>query len=366
MSVLLKKRKNSDGTTSQFLIIRHNGKRSYEFLNNCKLTKKDTPLDRIENKGKIELAKKIRHQKELQLQADDYEVSAISKKGIDFVKFFEDFNKNYKKKDYRIVNGCLAKFKAFMKDEGYTSLTTKEVNESLVIDFKDYLEEKLNGESPANYFSKFKKLLIYGVRKKIFPISPAFDVTLKKGDNIKKNILTMDEITELFKTDCTNKQVKAAFLFSCLTGLRYCDILALKWKNIDGKRLKLTQQKTQKPVEINLNDDAIEIIGQPEKENDFIFHLPSHTACLKDLKVWCKKAEIKKHITWHCARHSFATNIIFYGSDVNSASSLLGHSSFAYTQRYVHIVESLKEKAVQNLPSLKKAKKKPITKSLKK
>lgn len=79
--------------------------------------------------------------------------------------------------------------------------------------------------------------------------------------------------------------------------------------------------------------------------------MPSHTACLKNLKAWTKKAEINKKITWHCARHSFATNIIFYGSDLNSASSLLGHNSFKYTQRYVRVVESLKEKAVQNLPS---------------
>jgi site-specific recombinase XerD len=69
-------------------------------------------------------------------------------------------------------------------------------------------------------------------------------------------------------------------------------------------------------------------------------------------RYWCKNAKINKKITWHCARHSFATNIIFYGSDVNSASSLLGHSSLAYTQRYLRVANELKEKAVQNLPTI--------------
>ena len=352
MSVKLRKRKNGDGSTSLILDIYHNGKRSYEFLKDLKLTKPVTPIDRKENRERVELAEKIKNKREQQFQGDEYDVSPAFRKGIDFLKFFEDFSKDYNKKDKRVIVSCLAKFREFMKDEGITSLTTKQVNESLATDFKDYLEEKLNGETPANYFSKFKKMLRYGVRQKVFAYSPANDLTIRKGEGIKKDILTFDEIQTLANKPCTNNDVKRAFLFSCLTGLRHCDIIALKWKNINGKELKIIQQKTGKPVSIMINASAIDILGKAKGDEDFIFHLPSHTACLKDLKVWVRKAEIKKKITWHCARHSFATNIIFYGSDVNSASSLLGHSSLNYTQRYVHVVNSLKEKAVENLPSL--------------
>ena len=143
-----------------------------------------------------------------------------------------------------------------------------------------------------------------------------------------------------------------AFLFSCLTGLRFCDIIVLKWSNIQNKELNITQQKTNLPVSINLNESAIAILGAPAGIDDLVFNLPSHTSCLKNLKVWCKKAGITKKITWHCARHSFATGIIYYGADVKNASSLLGHSSLAYTDRYVRIVEKLKEKAVENLPEI--------------
>lgn len=350
MSVKLKHRKNDDGTTSQFLVIWKDGKRKYEFLNHLKLCKATTPLDREENREKKRLAEKIATTKALELQSDESNVTLEMKNGTDFIKHFEEFKDNYNKKDKRIVNACFNKFLEFIKEEGIKELNSKKVDESFCLDFKEFLESSLNGESPANYFSKFKKMLRNGAKRRILKNNPAEDISISKGEGIKKEILTFDEIQLLAKTKSTNEQVKKAFLFSCLTGLRFCDIQILDWKNINGKVLKLVQQKTGKPVTINLNESSLRIVGNPMEGK--IFNLPSHTACSKDLKVWCKNAGIKKKITWHCARHSFATNIIYYGSDVNSASSLLGHSSLTFTQRYVHIVESLKEKAVENLPSI--------------
>jgi site-specific recombinase XerD len=190
------------------------------------------------------------------------------------------------------------------------------------------------------------------LRDKIISVNPAAELTARRNEGVKKDILNFDEIQLLAATPANNEQVKRAFLFSCLTGLRYCDIVPLKWESINGQVLKIKQQKTSKDVTIVLNDSALNLLGKPKKGAASVFNLPSHTSCLNGLRSWCKAAGIQKHITWHCARHSFATNIIFYGSDVNSASSLLGHSSLAYTQRYLRIANELKEKAVQNLPSI--------------
>lgn len=353
MSIVLRKRKNQDGTISLLLDIYHNSKRHYEFLKELKLCKPQTAFDRVENKNRLNLAEQIKNKREQQLQSDEYEITPAFKKNIDFIQFFENYLNSYTKKDKRVMNGCFEKFKTFMTASEITSLTTKQLNESLANDFKEYLEQTLNGETPANYFKKFKKVLKHGVRQKIFAFNPAQELTAKRNESIKKEILTFDEIQLLAGTACTNDEVKRAFLFSCLSGLRFCDINVLKWQHINGSVLKITQQKTSKQVTINLNENAIQLIGKAENKNELIFKLPSHTACTKGLEVWCKKAKINKKITWHCARHSFATNIIFYGSDVNSASSLLGHSSLAYTQRYLRVVNELKEKAVQNLPDLK-------------
>lgn len=357
MSIFLRKRKNNDGSTSLVLDIYHNGKRRYEFLKELKLMKPTTAIDRQVNKERIQLAEAIKNKRELQLQGEDYEITpAFKKTGIDFIKFFEAYLTKYTKKDKRVLNGCLTKFKEFMIESNISFLTTKQVNEALVTDFKEYLEAKLHGETPANYFKKLKKVLKFGVKEGIFSKNPANELTVKRSEGIAKEILTYEEIGKLAQTPCTNEEVKRAFLFSCLTGSRFCDVINLKAKNINGNVLKFTQQKTQKAVSINLNEDALHLLKASAggKSDTAIFKLPSHTACLKDLRVWCKNAGITKKITWHCARHSFATNIIFYGSDVNSASALLGHSSLTYTQRYVRVVDSLKEKAVQNLPKLYK------------
>jgi integrase/recombinase XerD len=352
MSVNLRKRKNSDGSITLLLDIYHNGKRNYEFLKELKLCKPTSPIDRKENKERLELAERIRNKREQQLQSDEYDISPAFKKGIDFVRFFEEYESKYTKKDKRTMVASLNKFKSFMIEEGISSLTTKQINENIVTRFKDYLEDTLKGESPANYFSKFKKMLKYGVREKIFTSNPAQDITIKKNTIIKKQILTFEEIQMMAKVPVTNNNVKRAFLFSCLTGLRFCDIVQLKWKNIQSGIMNLTQQKTGIPVSINLNQSALAILGERGKGEEFVFNLPSHNACIKDLSVWCKKAGIEKKITWHCARHSFATGIIYYGSDVKNASSLLGHNSLSYTDRYLRIANSLKEKAVSNLPEV--------------
>jgi len=352
MSVKVRKRKNSDGSVSLLLDIYHNGERSYEFLKDLKLLKPASPIDREENKQRLRLAEQIKNKREQQLQSDEYEITPAFKKNINFLEFFAGYLDKYNKKDKRVISACYYKFKEFMADSGLADLTTKQINENLVVDFKEYLENKLNGETPANYFKKFKKILTYGVKQNVFSVNPAIDIIAKRNESIKKDILTFDEIQLLASVSINNDNIKRAFLLSCYTGLRYCDIISLRWKNINDRKLKILQQKTSKPVSINLNDIAMQLLGKAGKVDELVFNLPSHTACLKNLKTWCKKAGINKKITWHCARHSFATGIIFYGSDVNSASSLLGHSSLMYTQRYVRVVEQLKEKAVNNLPEV--------------
>jgi site-specific recombinase XerD len=354
MGVTLRKKPNRNKTVSTYYLdIYHNNNRTYLFLKHLKhIEKPKNTFDREQNKENEQLAKKIKAKKEHELESNEYDITPLHKQQIDFIAFYQNYIDNYTKKDNRVVEASLKKFKDFMKDSEIESLTTKQIDESLVHDFKSYLEDNLNGESPANYFKKFKMLLKYGLRKKIFTTNPAQDITIKKKESIKKEILTNEEIKLLATTPITNEEIKRAFLFSLFTGLRYSDIINLKWENIDFKNtmLKIKQQKTANAVTLELHTTALNILGNPASTKGYIFTLPSHTACSKSLKVWVKKSGINKHITWHCARHSFATNLIFYGADVNTASSLLGHNSLRYTERYTHIVKSLKEKAINNLP----------------
>lgn len=351
---LRKKYTNKTKTLSTyFLDIVINGKRTKEYLTHLKhIEKPKNILEREQNKQNLNLATKIKAKREHELESNNYNIVPSFKQQIDFIAFFKDFINTYTKKDIRIIEASFNKFREFLNERNIKTLYTNNLDENLVFDFKTYLEQQLNGESPTNYFKKFKLVLKAGMRKKIFLTDPAQDISIKKKDSIKKEVLTNDEIQLLASTPITNNEVKRAFLFSLFSGLRYSDIINLKWQDIDFKNnvFKIIQQKTKESVTIELHNTALQILANPNQKNGFVFSLPSHTACNKNLKVWCKRAGINKHITWHCARHSFATNLIFYGADINTASNLLGHSSLRYTERYTHIVKSLKEKAVSNLP----------------
>jgi site-specific recombinase XerD len=145
--------------------------------------------------------------------------------------------------------------------------------------------------------------------------------------------------------------VKRAFLFSCVTGLRWIDVSSLKWKNINLQNhyLDIQQTKTEKDLRINLNETAIKLLDKKGKPEEKVFILPTANGANKTLKAWVKRAGIDKKITWHNARHSFGTNLIYFGADVTTASSLLGHSTLKHTQRYVKAASELKQKATDTL-----------------
>lgn len=124
--------------------------------------------------------------------------------------------------------------------------------------------------------------------------------------------------------------------------------------------MKFEQAKTKghssaSNVVIPLSDGVLELIGKPSVDgmrDELIFPLPSHTMCLKALRHWCKRAGIEKHITWHCARHSFAVNILNNGANIKTVAALLGHSDLKHTEKYTRAVDALKQDAINSLSEL--------------
>ena len=75
---------------------------------------------------------------------------------------------------------------------------------------------------------------------------------------------------------------------------------------------------------------------------------PSHTMNT----VSYTHLDVYKRQTFHCARHSFITNIMANGANIKTAASLAGHSTTRHTEKYVHIIDELKQKAVDSLPDI--------------
>jgi integrase/recombinase XerD len=351
MSVTLRKRKNSDDSISLVLDIYHNGKRTYEFLKDLKLPKAANPADRQANKDKLDLANRIAVKRAQELAANDYTMITDAGKKTIVTEWMQSFVDNYKKKDKRNMQGALNRFKDFLSEDKKQGLTFGRLSELIISDFQDYLRQRSIGEGASSYFNRFKKMVKQAYRQKLLQHNPATEVKTIQGNSKRKDTLTMQEIQQLSTTSTESIEVKRAFLFSCLTGLRWIDITGLKWSNINIKNRYLTMQqsKTDKGVTINLNDTAIKLLGKPGKADAFVFELPTANGANKSLKAWVKRAGIEKKITWHNARHSFGTNLIFFGADVTTASNLLGHSTLKHTQRYVKAAGELKERATDAL-----------------
>jgi integrase/recombinase XerD len=351
MSVTLRKRKNQDGTTTLFLDIYHNGNRNYEFLKHLKLSKGTGVVDRQTNKDNLELAKKIAVTRAQELSANDYNmVSDVGKKTI-VAEWMQSFVDKYQKKDKRNMQGALNRFKAFLIEDGNHVLTFGSINELIIERFQDYLRRHSTGEGASSYFNRFKKMMKQAYKAKLILRNPAAEVKTIQGKAKKKDVLTLEEIQILAATPTESEHVKRAFLFSCVTGLRWIDVSALRWGMINFKNRYLvsSQSKTEHDVHINLNDTAMKLLGEAGNAEDLVFILPTANGANKTLKAWIKRAGIKKKITWHNARHSFGTNLIFHGADVTTASNLLGHSTLKHTQRYVKAASELKEKATDKL-----------------
>lgn len=356
MSVALGKRTNRTGDkVNLFLDFYVNEVRQRESLNMFLFTRPKTASEKNHNEEIRNLAEAIRSKKSLtHYEAGGAEVTPAFKKNINFIAYFQNYLDHYTKKDIRMISACLQSFKTFLKDEeGKTVITPKELTEQLCLDFREYLDNKLNGETPSDYFARFKKVIKQAIREKILTSNPANDIrTYKPKDSILKDVLTFEEMQLLAQTKCGNEVVKRAFLVACYTGLRYCDIVELRWKNIKNSVLLINQLKTEKPVSLKLNAISEKLMGTVGEPEDQVFKLPTHNSILKNLKNWTARAGIDKHITFHCARHSFGTNLMMYDGNINTVASLLGHTSWKHTQKYVRAVESMREQAISKLPEI--------------
>ena len=358
MAVYLRKKSISGGRKSYYLDIWHGEKRRYEFLKLYQV-KARTQEEKEQNQKVKELAESIRAKREIELTSSDYDIIPKFKRNTDFLAYFEHFYTNYQNKDERLVKGAFTHFSIFIQERDLKYLPVKNLDEQICRDFKAYLEDHLNGETIANYFKKFRTVIQKAVREKLIKEDITKEIHIIKSEGLKKAILTFEEIQKLAKAQCGNDQVKRAFLFSCNTGLRFCDVNELRWKDVDLKKAQISyiQAKTRHTSKtanhtLDLNPTALNMIGSKGKPDEKIFTLPSHTGCLQSLKTWAKNAKIEKHITWHCARHSIAVNLLDTGTDVKTVAGILGHSGLAHVDKYLRVIDERKKQAVNRLPEI--------------
>ena len=368
-SVQLREKQLKDGRISLYLDIYSDGKRRYEFL---KLYKKQGT-----DKATREFNKSIENAAE-KIKSDMLVNFANGEAGI-------SRQRQYKNKPLiETLNEFIAeKVKNGIETRGYRTIrkhissydndaTLKDVDKQWVIGFLDFLKtvRKINGErlgttSSKCYQTYLSTFLRWCVRNEYISDSPLD--RLNRDEKIKADLkghreyLEENELKSLIQTDCERQEVKQAFLFSVFTGLRISDIITLKWSDINVKEGVMTadivMRKTRKPIEITITNLAQEWLPDRTSDTeDLIFNLPTLMTVNTALANWTRDAGIHKKITFHCARHTFATTCLTAGIDIYTVSKLLGHTEVKTTQIYADIVDRKKREAAIKLSDyMKKA-----------
>lgn len=328
-----------------------------------------TPFERQCNKDTLELAHKIRYEKEQEYLENREGYRHKKDRQINFLDYFQTYIDNYTKKDVRVLTMALNRFKDFLREtpeynKYIKAIKPEQIDEDMVMLFTEYLQGRSVGEGAKCIYQRFKKVIHYAIKHGDMIKNPCEGISIAFDKNVlRKDWLSEDEIKQLIATheDKQNQDVRRAFILSLYRGIRFCDVKDLTFANVDysNKLLKFEQSKTKghsakSGVVVPLDDALLNLIGEPKDDdkNALIFDLPSYTMCIKSLQRWVKHAGIEKHITWHCARHSFATNILNNGANIVTVAELLGHSGLKETAKYTRAVDELKRKAVESLPEL--------------
>lgn len=146
------------------------------------------------------------------------------------------------------------------------------------------------------------------------------------------------------------ERVRDLFVFSCYTGISYVDIMQLSkdniHKGIDGNNWIITKrQKTKTPIKIPLLEKAQELVNKYENHpmtiiSESLFPLITNEKLNFYLKEVAEACGIKKNLTFHMARHTFATTVtLTNGVPIETVSKLLGHTKIATTQIYARVIE---------------------------
>lgn len=350
--IRLRQRITKSGITSLYLDTYTNGKRKYEYLK-LYLVPENTKQDKIKNRETLELAEAIKAKRIVELRNGEYGFNSHNKRIL-----FEDFvlhiigekSKKIAKATLQIWNACYMNMRRY--DRRFSSIYINDLDEDWSNGFALYLSSKHSSNSSSVYFGIFVTIIKEAKRKGYLSRDIILDRPQRK--DVERNFLSADEVQKLIDTPCKNNNVKNAFLFSCFTGLRSIDIRAIKWEDIlsdgDSHRLAIRQQKTKEFVYIDISDKAFSFMV-PNGSNQ-VFILPCQDNVNTALQKWCASAGIKKKITFHCARHTFACLLIELGEDLYTVSKLLGHRNITTTQIYAKVVDSKKKNALKKLGDL--------------
>lgn len=293
-------------------------------------------------------------------------------KSISTNKFYEYFMGELESRKHLLSKGTFIGYTATVSKlcKFKPNLTLADVDYRLLTAFENYMLKPVKegglGNLPTTIgktMRTIRTLLLIAIKNDDFPkeVYPFKDYKIKHIDPLlttrdylePDDLLKIEQLLSLEKIGVlTPGEILATqrFLFACYTGLRFSDVNNLHWQkhvfskyvyNPEKKEMvfrsyiEITMTKTSMPVFIPLIDKATELMG--DKKEDFVFRPISNQKINAHLKEINKKAGLNKKLSFHVARHSFATICFLYGIPLEVGQKLLGHRNRKFTEIYTHL-----------------------------
>lgn len=374
MKVKLSVRKTNKGNTMPFVLEIYKGyfkneagkvrvKRESKTLDYYLYKVPKNPQQRQHNKEHKKLAEAVRSKTEFDLVNGSYGLKTPSQGKVSFLDYFKK-QRDQRRKTKTNWDNWNGTYK-YLEEYCQRHVTLNDVDVDFVKGFKRYLDENafktsgapLSQNTKYSYFNKFRACIKQAFEDGLLNDNPVKRVKAFAMGEPQREYLTLDELKALSQTECRYDILKRAFLFSCLTGMRWSDINQLSWRMIrirdDYWEVAFSQRKTKGVEYLPINDEAIKLLGEPKADEQKVFSGLKYSSYMNTaISQWVMRAGITKKITFHCARHTYATLQLTQGTDIYTVSKLLGHRELKTTQIYTKIVDEKKVSAMRNLPKL--------------
>ncbi len=365
--VRLRMKSLANGNQSLYLDTYINGRRSYEFLR-LYLVPEKSETDKTVNSATIRAAISIKAKRILALvngkadiktDGNHFSVEEWIEKVIDIKRGSHSIS------SISLLKRLLKHLEIYRPSVGLC-----DVDRAFCKGFADYLRsaQALNSTKPLMQATQFELMnalsiiLNEAVRVGLISCNPLRLLNVserpRKAES-SREYLTPEEVRSLL--DAAGENIAAgddvaAFLFCCFCGLRYSDVVRLKWNNISttdkGKVITTIMKKTNRRVEVPISRIAASILPVSGAPDANVFSFPHYYVTARKLSRIAGAAGIKKKVTFHVSRHTFATMMLTAGADLYTISKLIGHSDVRTTQIYSKVVDKKKREAIKLLDKL--------------
>jgi integrase/recombinase XerD len=245
----------------------------------------------------------------------------------------------YTQSTVRVYTECFREFINYYRDKKLEEITQSDINS-----FQRYLVDE-RGVS-TSYQNQFINSIKFYYEKVMGGKRTTYYIERPRKERFLPEVLSEQEVTSIIGC-ITNLKHKCLIMTAYSAGLRVGELLNLRIHDIDSDRMfiRVNQGKGRKDRVTLLSKKLLELLRQYYREyrpKEFLFEgvaggRYSQRSTQMILKAACRKAGIKKHVTMHTLRHSFATHLLENNTDIRYIQELLGHSNPKTTQIYTHI-----------------------------